>query len=471
MTQTATHAAGDRYVLVGGMPRDYRREMVVVAAEGSWLTLADGRRLLDLHGQHMCLAIGHRHPALVAALHQAIDGVHYAAADFLTHDARSAAARLLIEQTLEGRDHYGAVRFVCSGSEATEMALMLARLYTQRPVVVSRDLGFHGWTAGAAAATGVAWRRNALIAPGQTQVRQVPGPHTPYPAAPAPLCASCPLGRTYPACRDAQGTLACVNATESVLRSVGVEQVAAFITELWHGAGAFLVPDEYPAQIRALTQRLGVLWIDDEAIGGPARTGSWWAFQNYGVRPDIVTMAKGISNAAVPVGACAVSPDIASFVDGSWWTHSSTFSGHPLAAAAVVATLQVILDEDLVQRAVRLGDAVSARLAALAAAHACVSGFTGRGLLWGLELVRDPRSGARWVPADRRYSPATDGLPRMNPSRYVSAACAERGVLLVPYAPNTVTLAPALTIGEGDLWHGIDVLDECLTELDRRMGD
>jgi taurine---2-oxoglutarate transaminase len=459
-----------QYLLSGGAPRRYRRPIPVVGAEGSWLTLADGRRLLDLHGQHMCLSIGHGHPQLVAALHRAIDGLDYAA-DFLDTGARDEAARLLVEQTMNGPDGTGGgVRFVCSGSEATEMALILARLYTNRPVVVGRDLGFHGWTAGAAAATGVARMRSGLVLSGGTEARAVPTAHPPYPVAPAPLCASCPLGRTYPGCIDDRGTLACVNATESVLRSVGVEQVAAFLTEIWHGSGAFLVPEEYPAQIRELTRRLGILWIDDEAIGGPARTGQWWAYQHYGVRPDIVTMAKGISNAAVPVGACVVSAPIAEFIDSAWWTHSSTFSGHPLAMAAIVATLGVIEDEGLVERARKLGETLAQRMAELADRHPCVSTVTGRGLLWGIELVRDPATGERWISADRRSSPVLDGTDRVPPGGYVAEACRQRGVLLVNYAPNTVTIAPALTISENDLQFGLDVIDECLTEVDQRIG-
>jgi taurine--2-oxoglutarate transaminase len=459
-------ATPGRYVLAG-VPRKHADDLTIVDAQGSWVTLASGQRLLDLNGQHMCIGVGHRHPRMVAALHRAVDGLGYAA-DFAAHSAKSDAATLLVETTIGEVGPAGAVRFVCSGSEATEMALLLARLYTNRPVVVTRDLGFHGWTSGASAATGIAPLRNMFIDLDSREARAVPSPHAPYPAAPAPLCANCPLGRTYPGCKDDRGVLACVSATERLIRSVGVEQVAAFVTEIWHGAGAFLAPDEYAPQVRDMTSRLGVLWIDDEAIGGPARTGRWWAFQHGGVRPDIVTVAKGITSAAVPAGACVVSREIADFMDTGVWTHSSTFSGHPLAMAAIAANITIIVEEGLVERAGQLGDLVQSRLREIVERHPSVAGFTGRGLLWGLELVRAPATGRRWVEADRWHSWTADKRAFW-PATYVSSECRKREVLLVDYAPNTVTVAPSLTITEAELDLGLSTIDEVLVDLDQRV--
>jgi taurine--2-oxoglutarate transaminase len=453
------------YLLQGTGPKRLYRPLTVRDADGSWVTLADGRRLLDLHGQHMCLAIGHRHPAVVAALHRAVDGLDYVA-DFLAHAAKSRAAKLLIADTMDGSDWAGGIRFVNSGSEAVEMAMMLARLFTNRPIIVTRDLAFHGWTAAAAAATGLASRRNVFTT-ATGEIRAVPSPHGPYPAAPSPLCHNCPLGQSYPSCKDSTGTLACVRATERVIRSVGVEQVAGFLTEIWHGGGAFLPPDEYVPQIRELTARLGVLWIDDEAIGGPARTGQWWAFQHYGVEPDIVTMAKGISNAAVPVGAVVVSRSVADFLNAGWWAHSSTSSGHPLAMAAIAATVDVIIAEDLVARAADLGEFLRDRLSELAKRHPHVAAVSGRGLLWAIELVRDPDTGTRWVGADRWYSGVVDGPVQFHPGLFVALDAARRGVLLLNYAPNTVTIAPPLTISREELEFGLSAIDASLAELAR----
>lgn len=462
MSQTSS-AGWDRRYLVHAGPRDGEPQRVV-GAEGVWVHLADGGRLLDLHGQHMCLPLGHRHPHLVAALHAAVDQVDYVG-EFMSHEARGRAATLLVEDTMDGSDWAGGVRFVCSGSEATEMAMMMARLFRNRPVIVTRELSYHGWTVGAAAATGSCSLRNAYTPPGGP-VRPVPITEGPYPMAPAPLCAACPLARTYPDCKDADGTLACVRATERVIRSVGIERVAAFITEIWHGAGAFLVPDEYIPQIREMTRRLGILWIDDEAIGGPARTGRWWAFQHYGVQPDIMTTAKGVTGAAVPAGACVVSREIAEFFAAGSWAHGSTFSGHPLALAAVAATLEIIKREALVDRAAELGAYLGDRLGKLAETHPCVAAVNGRGLVWGIELVRDPATGERWIRADRWHNWGFDAQPELLPAAYVAWKCHERDVLLLTYAPNTVTLAPPLTITTAELDIGLTAIDEALTELD-----
>ena len=461
MTSPAT--AG-RYAL-STVPRRFRPSVPVVGAEGSWLHLADGNRLLDLHSQHMCLGVGHRHPKLVEAMHRAIDRLDYVA-DLFPVAERDRAAQLLVEETMGTPSWAGAVRFVCSGSEATELAFLVARLFRNRPLIVTRDLAYHGWTTGATAATGVSALRNGLTFADGTS-RPVPGGQAPFPAAPAPICASCPLGQTYPSCKDANGTLACVNATERVIRSAGVDQVAAFITEIWHGAGAFLVPDEYVPQIRALTRRLGILWIDDEAIGGLGRTGRWWAFQHYDVNPDIVTAAKGLGSSAVPVGACLVSTEIAEFFEQTFWGHSSTFAGHPLALTAVVATLEIMIEEDLVARAAALGEQIESRLGDIVARHDCAASYSGRGLVWGIELVRDAATGQRWMAADRWRNPGIDPLDEFRPAGFVVGECLRQGVLLFSYAPNTVTIAPPLRITPEELEIGLTAVDVALERLDR----
>lgn len=451
---------------MGTSPRTHRLDVTATGAEGSWIELADGRRLLDFHGQHMCIGVGHRHPKLTAALHRAVDRLDYVA-DFFPHQDKDRAARLLVEETMDESAWVGGVRFVSSGSEATELAMIVAKLYKNRPLIVTRDLAYHGWTAGAAAVTGITALRNGLTLEDGSS-RPVPTSHPPYPSAPAPICSSCPLGQTYPSCKDSTGTLACVNATERVIRSAGVDRVAAFITEIWHGAGAFLVPDEYVGQIRELTRRLGVLWIDDEAISGVGRTGRWWAFQHYDVHPDIMTAAKGLSSSAVPVGACLVSTEIADFFGRGWWGHSSTFAGHPLALAAVVATLEIMIEEDLVSRAADLGGVVESRLKDIVARHGCAAGYSGRGLVWGVELIRDPATGQRWVEADRWRNPGLDPTTGFQPTGLVLGECLRRDVLLFSYAPNTVTIAPPLRITAEEMEIGLDALDAALDRLDER---
>jgi taurine--2-oxoglutarate transaminase len=425
----------------------------VVAADGAWLEFADGRRMLDFHGQYMCVGVGHGDPRLRAALHEAIDKLDYVCEAF-THEAKARAAKLLIRDTMDGSDWAGAAKFTASGSEAVECALLMARLYTDRPLVVTRQGAYHGWTAGAAAVTSIAHMRNPLIDPATGEVRH---DRSLIPAPFAPIALSDEL--------DGDGRLRCVADTELLIRSLGVENVAAVITELYHGAGGFLVPDGYPQQIRELADRLGILWIDDEVIAGAGRTGRWWAFQHYGVEPDIMCTGKGLSSSAAPAAACVVSRKVADFYATRRWAATSTFSGHPLAVAAIAANIELILADNVLEHVRDVGGHLAAQLADLAARHPSVAGASGIGLGYGINLVH-PASGQPWVPQDRWITASVDGEPAFNPGAYVADRCAERGILLLNFLPNTVTIAPPLKISKADIDIAITAFDEIFAELD-----
>ncbi|MEL5953565.1 aspartate aminotransferase family protein [Streptomyces sp. CLV115] len=432
-----------------------------VGAAGSWLTLADGTELLDLHGQYMSMGVGHSHPRVRAALHKAVDDLGYCV-DLFAHEGKGRAAKLLVEDTMEGSDWAGRVRFVASGTEAVETALMMARIYTGRQVVVTRQLAHHGWTEGAAAVSTSTINRGDYFDLPEGRVRNVVVQHAPI--APAPFCADCPLGKTPGHCKDANNTLACVRETERTIRSVGVHNVAGFITELYNAAGAYMVPPEYPAQIREMTERLGIVWIDDEVVAGVGRTGKWWAFQHYGVTPDIVVAGKGLSSSAAPVGACIISRKISDYFDTGIWTAAGSFHGHPLSVAAVAATLETVIEEDLVTHAAELGEHVRGRLTEMMSRHPSFDNFEGSGLAWILNFV-DPATGRPWTPTDRWYDVTADG-DTFKPSEFLTEECVKRGVLLFPFLPNSMHLGPPLTITREELDFGLDVLDEALGELD-----
>ncbi|MFE3059425.1 aspartate aminotransferase family protein [Nocardia sp. NPDC059239] len=460
---TITQAArwDDKYAMHVHRPPGEHALGIAVAADGCWLTMSDGTKLLDLHGQYMSMGVGHNHPRVRAALHTAVDRLGYCV-DLFSHEDKGRAAKLLIEDTMEGSDWAGRVRFVASGTEAVETALLMARIYTDRQIVVTRQLAHHGWTEGAAAVSTSTINRGDYFDLPQGRVRNASVRHAPI--APAPFCASCPLGRTPGRCRDEKGTLACVVETERTIRAVGVHNVAAFITELYNAAGAYIVPEDYPAQIREMTERLGIVWIDDEVVAGVGRTGKWWAFQHYGVTPDIVVAGKGLSSSAAPVGACIVSRKMAEFFDSGIWTAAGSFHGHPLSMAAVSATLETIIDEQLVEHAAELGEHIRRRLTDMAAAHPSLSHFEGSGLGWILNFV-DPATGLPWTPTDRWYDITADG-DTFKPSEFLTAECAQRGVLLFPFLPNSMHLGPPLAITQSELDFGLDVLDEALSLLD-----
>lgn len=428
----------------------------IVAAEGAWLEYADGSRVMDFHGQYMCVGVGHGDPRLRSALHEAIEKVDYVC-EMFTHEAKARAAKLLVEDTMGDSEWAGAAKFTTSGSEAVECALLMARLYMDRALVVTREGAYHGWTPGASAATSIAHMRNMLVDPANGEVRHDRS-LTPYPIAPAAMDDE----------RDADGRLRCVAETERLIRSLGVENVAAIITELYHGAGGFLVPDGYPQEIREMTDRLGILWIDDEVIAGAGRTGKWWAFQHYGVEPDLMCTGKGLSSSSVPAAAVVVSKKVADFFAKRRWAATSTFSGHPLSVAAIAANIELIAEERILDHVSDVGNHLRGRLEHLVERHPSVAGFSGKGLGYGINLL-NPTTGKKWVREDRWITESVDGKPDFTPGAFVAERCAERGILLLNFLPNTVTIAPPLKISKEDLDTAVDVFDEIFGELDAKL--
>lgn len=432
-----------------------RSPLRAVSASGAWITVAGGRRLLDFHSQYMCTGVGHAHPRVVAALHAAVDGVDYVS-EVMAHETRAEAARLLTQETVVQERPWGACRFVSSGSEAVEMAILIARTITQRPRIVVAQSSYHGWTSSGAAATSLPHMRNTFRDAATGVHHSVPTDQPPFAAAPTPRPHAGP-----------EEVAECLEQTERLIRAVGVDQVAGFMLEIYKGAGGHLVPDEYVRGIREMTRRLGILWIDDEAIAGAGRTGRWWAYQHVGVTPDLLITAKGISSSAVPTGAVLISPEIARRLDEGVWYSVSTNSGHPLATAAVRATIETIRDEHILADVTELGGHVESRLGAMAERYATMAFASGRGFGWGIELSRP--DGTPVVPSDRWFTPSVDPAPVFDPAVFLAERCLERDVLLYTFIPNTLTIAPPLISTRQEVDFGLDALEAALGELEVRL--
>jgi taurine--2-oxoglutarate transaminase len=257
-----------------------------------------------------------------------------------------------------------------------------------------------------------------------------------------------------------------VRATEQLIRTIGTETVAGFITEPAQGAGMIHPPPEYFPQIREMTKRLGILWLDDEVMTGFGRLGEWFGYKVYDVTPDIMSVAKGISSSALPASGVVLSKELTKFFDNWRLSTMSTFGSHPIAMAAVSANLQAMLDENILVRVRELGNYLGAGLKRLYERHPCVGLVSGRGLMWAVELVRNKESREPFVAVDR-YSvyAKTEQVPA---SQVVGKVAFEEGVSIGAFLPNSIRLATAFVATESDIDLGLNALDRGLSELDKQ---
>lgn len=223
-------------------------------------------------------------------------------------------------------------------------------------------------------------------------------------------------------------------------------------------------PKEYIPQIRKLTKDLDILWIVDEVLTGFGRTGKWFNYQHYGVTPDIVTMAKGLSSSTIPAGAVVVNKEIAEFMDQFRWETVSTYSGHPIAMAAVCANIEYMIEENLVEKAKETGKYFEKKLLELKDKHPTVGLVAGAGVLWIVELVKDEKN-TPFIKLDRNTSHEAD--PSTYPINIINSKALEKGVLIGGFVPNTLRIGTSLDISKEDIDKAIDALDYALDHLDK----
>ncbi len=426
----------------------------IVGGEGCRFRDAEGRQYLDFASQVVNLNLGHGHPRLVEAVRRQAETLYGLAPSFAS-EPRTELARLLAEVT---PGDLGLTLFTTGGADANENAVKLARWVTGRQKVIARYRSYHGATAGAAALTGDRRRW-----PAEPAVPGVVHMLDPYPYR-------CPAGHAYDAFSahafDHAGGHAddCSIAAggphlEEILRYEDPGSVAAVILETVTGANGVLVPPPgYLTTIREVCDRHGILLILDEVMTGFGRTGRWFACEHWGVTPDIMTLAKGISGGAVPLGAMVVSEKLRTWLDEHEFASGLTACGHPLACAAGVATIEAIRDERLVENAAAMGEVLGVGLRELADDHPSVGEARGLGLLWGLELVRDRETREPLVP----YAATGEAA---QPMAALRRAAMDRGLHLYPHG-NLLIVAPPLIIGRDEVQEGLELLDGVLAVAD-----
>src|SRR5438093_6598262 len=343
--------------------------LAVAGGEGRYFWDYEGNRYLDFASQLVNLNIGHQHPKIVAAIKEQADRLCTIAPQ-MANDKRSELAGLIAE-VMPG--DLNRTFFTNGGAEANENAVKLARWYTGRHKIVARYRSYHGATGGAITLTGDP--RRWFAEPGLPGVVRMFDPYTYRCSAghpdPCPVCTGAPH-------------------LEEILQYEGPHTVAAVIMETVTGTNGIIVPPAgYLQAIREVCDRHGTLLIADEVMAGFGRTGKGFGVEHWDVVPDIVTMAKGINSGYVPLGAMVVRAPIAEWVRDKYFAGGLTYSGHPLACASAVASIEAFQEEGIVEHAAAMGHVFARALRGLEERHPSIGDVRGLGCFWGIELVKN----------------------------------------------------------------------------------
>ncbi|MGB7546806.1 MAG: acetyl ornithine aminotransferase family protein [Terracidiphilus sp.] len=414
----------------------YTRSYPLVAKRGRGLRVedVDGNEFIDFAAGIAVTSTGHCHPEVVAAIQkQAAELIHISGTDFYDEHLTDLAEKLSAVAPMPGphKFFYGN-----SGAEAVECALKLARYHTGRQHIIAFLGAFHGRTMGALSLTASKpqqKRRFSPLVPGVTHIR--------YPYA----YRGCSGGPQ----EEEAFSMGCARYIEEKLFKtiLAPEEVAAIFVEPIQGEGGYVVaPTNFLRELRAVCDRHGILLVVDEVQSGAGRTGQWWAIQHSGVQPDIVCMAKGIAS-GMPLGVCMSRAEIMDWVPGS---HASTFGGNPVSIAAALATFD-ILDREAIANAAREGGLMLERLQGWKQTHPLVGDVRGRGLMIGIELVKNKTT----------REPA--GALR---DRMVTLAF-ERGLMILGCGETSIRLCPPLIVSEQEATVALDILEDALTQVEK----
>jgi taurine--2-oxoglutarate transaminase len=416
----------------------------VVDAEGCYFTDGNGKKYLDFSSQLMCVTLGHKNPAVIKAIEEQAHTLPYIAPGFAT-DIRAALSQLLLEVLPDGLEKFF---FATSGTEANEAAFKIARMVTGKTKIIARYRSYHGSTMGSVAATGDP-RRWAMEPAGK-----IPG----IIFAPEVNCYDCPLNHQYPECG-----IACVEYIEHMIENES--DVAAVIVEPVVGTNGVLVPPkEYMPRLREICNNNNVLLIADEVMSGWGRTGKWFAVDHWDVKPDILTTAKGITTAYVPLGLCATTGKIAQYFDDHYFSHGHTYEAHPLTLAPAIAAINELRRLKLVERSLEMGEYMNKKLNVLKEKHPSVGDVRGIGLFWAVELVKNRKTKEPF----NTYKDKVGGTPLVVDR--IAAEMMKNGVFIQAWVSHFI-IAPPLIASKEEIDDGVAALDQALAIADREVSD
>ena len=417
--------------LVGRWTKDYP---ILVGGHGAVLIDINGKEYIDAFGPHSATSIGHGHPDVIKAIKDQAEKLEFMTVDFATLPQLELAEMLANIAPGDLKRCY----FLSGGAEAVESAMLMARKASGKREIIALYGAFHGRTYGARSLLG--WSKPYKM--GMNGLLGQPGVlHTP-----SYYCYRCTLGLEYPSCG-----LQCAKMLEDVITYASVGDVGAFIAEPIQGtAGNIPAPDDYFREVKKILDRNGILFIDDEVITGFGKTGKMFAADLYGVKPDVMTLAKGISG-GLPLSCAICTEKVAEPLQA--FDYFTTWGGNPVACAQSVAAIKVIQKERLAENAEKTGSHFLKRLKEVAEDHELIGDVRGRGLLLGVELVKDQRTKEPAVEESLKLR--TEGL--------------RRGVILpaaLGWRKNTIRLSPPLCITREQVDKVVEAIDKGLKEIE-----
>lgn len=416
------------------------KPLTVTKAEGVHFWDDQGNRYLDMSAQLMCTNLGHQNEAVVNAICEQAKKLAFIAPGYAT-EVRAQLAQKLLEIVPQGIEKFF---FATSGTEANEAAIKIARLYTGKYKIIARYNSYHGSTAGSVGLTGD-FRRWAVEPMHGTLAGIIHGPEC----------------NPYRSAHDGPWGLCDVEYYDYILRNEA--NVAAIIVEPVVGTNGVLVPpDGYLQRLHEIAKKHGVLLIADEVMAGWGRTGKWFAVDNWGVKPDILVTAKGVTNAMAPLGVVGVTRKIADHFEDNFFAHGHTYESHPLTLAPAVAAIEEYKRLNLIDRAREMGEVFGSKLRMLKERHPSVGDVRGIGLFWAVDLVRDRRTKEPFNTLKEK----AERKPLVVDQ--VTAELMKRKVVAVGWVSHIV-LAPPLIITEAQIDEAVSALDEALRVADAQV--
>ena len=407
----------------------------VAGGEGSYFWDFDGNKYLDFSSQLVFTNIGHQHPKVIQAI-QDQAALYTTVAPQHANEARSRAAQSI---TARAGAHHNKVFFTNGGADGIENAIRLARLHTNRHKVLSFYRSYHGNTGAAITSTGDPRRWPNEYSYGHVHFF---GPY---------LYRSAFWSRS-----EEEECKRALEHLEQVIIFEGPQTIAAILIESVVGTAGVLVPPEgYLEGVRALCDKYGIKWIADEVMSGFGRTGKWFAYQHATAEPDLIVFAKGVNSGYVPLGGVIISDEIAATFNDRVFPGGLTYSGHPLATAAAIATIEVMAEEKIVENAATIGEKViKPLLEELMAKHKVIGEVRGKGVFWALDLVTDRASRTPLAP----YGASS---PAMNE---LVAVCKKLG--LFPFNNyNRIHICPPCNVSEAEIREGFAILDQAFSSI------